>query len=203
MLIIGHLDKFNQLAATYDTPRNIEMAKRSAEAIRELMDRTQTSKAIDFGCGTGLVGLELIDEFDSLVFMDASAKMIEEVESKLADLNVEKASTLCLNIEEEDILPIKADTIIISLVLHHITDTKNLLSQFYDALNLNGQLLIVEMQKQEINAHHHGHGIDSTDLENELEAIGFQQIQIDRFYDAEKENEGQEASRYALSARKI
>lgn len=202
MLIIGHIDKFNQLAATYDTPKNIEMAKRAAEAIRGLMDKKQTNQAIDFGCGTGLVGLELIDEFDSLVFVDASAGMIKEVEKKLTEVNVKKASTLCLDIEEEDTLPIKADTIVISLVLHHIADTKKLLLQLYNALNANGQLLIVEMQKQATTPYHHGHGIDSADLKHELAAIGFEKIQIDQFYDAEKESAGQEASRYVLSARK-
>lgn len=62
--------------------------------------------------------------------------------------------------------------------------------------------LVIEMQKQGTNPPY-GHGIDSTGLKNELSAIGFEQMQIDRFYDVEKENESHEASRYALSARKL
>ena len=49
---MGHINQFNQLAAKYDTPKNRYMAKRAADAIRNLLDESHKKTAIDFGCGT-------------------------------------------------------------------------------------------------------------------------------------------------------
>ncbi|WP_041556316.1 class I SAM-dependent methyltransferase [Carnobacterium sp. 17-4] len=197
---MGHINQFNQLAAKYDTAKNTDMAKLSTEAIRSLLDKNHTKTAIDFGCGTGNVGLDLLEDFESMLFVDASPAMIEQVEKKLADIDTKKASVLCLDIEKDGHLPYKADTIILSLVLHHISDSHKLLTKLYDALNEDGQLLIIEMERPEEKAS--GHGIDRAVLTADLSEIGFQNIQSDIFYDAEKENDEQETSRFILSARK-
>ena len=197
---MGHINQFNQLAAKYDTAKNKDMAKRSTDAIRNLLDKNHTKTAIDFGCGTGNVGLDLLEDFESMLFVDASPAMIEQVEKKLADIDTKKASVLCLDIEKDGHLPYKADTIILSLVLHHISDSHKLLAKLYDALNEDGQLLIIEMKKPEKTSS--GHGMDRAVLTADLSEIGFQNIQSDIFYDAEKENDEQETSRFILSARK-
>lgn len=199
---IGHINEFNQMAVKYDTPKNKHMAKRAADAIRNLLDESHKKSAIDFGCGTGLVGLDLLEDFKSMLFIDASIKMIEQVEKKLADKNTKKASVLCLDIEKDAQLPYKVDTIILSLVLHHIQDNHRLLTKFYETLNEDGQLLIIEMEKQEKDSSDHGHGMDRSALATTLAGIGYQNIQSDIFYDAKKESDGQEASRFVLSARK-
>ena len=128
--------------------------------------------------------------------------MIEQVEKKLADKNTKKASVLCLDIEKDAQLPYKVDTIILSLVLHHIPDSHRLLTKLYETLNEDGQLLIIEMEKQEKDSSDHGHGMDRSVLATTLAGIGYQNIQSDIFYDAKKESDGQEASRFVLSARK-
>ena len=199
---MGHINQFNQLAAKYDTPKNRYMAKRAADAIRNLLDESHKKSAIDFGCGTGLVGLDLLEDFEAMLFIDASIKMIEQVEKKLADKNTKKASVLCLDIEKDAQLPYKVDTIILSLVLHHIPDSHRLLTKLYETLNEDGQLLIIEMEKQEKDSSNHGHGMDRSVLATTLAGIGYQNIQSDIFYDAKKESDGQEASRFVLSARK-
>ena len=199
---IGHIYEFNQMAVKYDTPKNKHMAKRAADAIRNLLDESHKKSAIDFGCGTGLVGLDLLEDFKSMLFIDASIKMIEQVEKKLADKNTKKASVLCLDIEKDAPLPSKVDTIILSLVLHHIPASHRLLTKLYETLNEDGQLLIIEMEKQEKDSSDHGHGMDRSVLATTLAGIGYQNIQSDIFYDAKKESDGQEASRFVLSARK-
>lgn len=199
---MGHINQFNQLASKYDTAKNKDMAKRSIDAIRSVLDKKAAKKAIDFGCGTGNVGLGLLEDFESMLFVDASPAMIEQVEKKLADIDTKKASVLCLDIEKDSQLPYKADTIILSLVLHHISDSHELLAKLYDALNEDGQLLIIEMEKPEKTSSGHGHGMDRGVLTADLSEIGFQNIQSDIFYDAEKENDEQATSRFILSARK-
>lgn len=199
---MGHINQFNQLAAKYDTTKNMDMAKRSTDAIRSVLDKKATKTAIDFGCGTGNVGLGLLEDFESMLFVDASSAMIEQVEKKLADIDTKKATALCLDIEKNDHLPYKADTIILSLVLHHISDSHKLLAKLYDALNEDGQLLIIEMEKPKKKSSSHGHGFDRSVLADALAEIGFQNIQSEIFYDAEQMQDAQGVSRFVLSARK-
>ncbi len=39
--------------------------------------------ALEYGCGTGLVGLHLINDFKTLVFADSSREMLKQAEQKL------------------------------------------------------------------------------------------------------------------------
>lgn len=56
-VIMGNTDKFEMIANIYDTPERIHIAKVSADAIREFLVDASSKNAIDFGCGTGLVGM--------------------------------------------------------------------------------------------------------------------------------------------------
>ena len=60
---MGNTDKFEMIASSYDTPERIHIAKVSADAIREYVMDSKNKSAIDFGCGTGLVGMNLLDDF--------------------------------------------------------------------------------------------------------------------------------------------
>ena len=193
-----HIDTFNQLAARYDTPNNKKMSKLATEAIRRFLDKKSTNKAADLGCGTGLIGLELLKDVDAMLFVDASEKMLEQVELKLKDQPTDKAEVLRMDIDKNLQLPYKVDTIILSLVLHHIPNYQTLLTNLYDQLTDNGQLLIIEMEKQA-----HGHGFEQTELTSELSRLGYQHIQSEIFYDAKKESDTQNTSRFILSAQKI
>ncbi len=62
---MGNTDKFEMIATMYDTPDRIHIAKLSADAIQEYLVNTKDKSAIDFGCGTGLVGMILLEEFKS------------------------------------------------------------------------------------------------------------------------------------------
>jgi len=57
---MGNTDKFEMIANIYDTSERIQIAKVSSDAIREYLVDAKSKNAIDFGCGTGLVGMNLI-----------------------------------------------------------------------------------------------------------------------------------------------
>lgn len=195
---MSHLDKFNQLATRYDTPLNIQMAHLAVEAIRRFKDKDKTKTAADLGCGTGLIGLDLLDDFDSMLFVDGSKNMLKAVETKLSQRGATNASVLQSDMENDLQLPRKVDTLILSLVLHHIANHQELLSKLYNNLNDNGQLFIIEMEKQD-GKHH---GIDRSELNKKLSTIGFHTFQSEIFYDAPKEKDYPIISRFILSARK-
>lgn len=88
---MGNTDKFDMIANMYDTPERIHIAKVSSDAIRKYVGDAKDKKAIDFGCGTGLVGMNLINDFHSVLFLDTSENMIQQVEQKISAGNIRNA----------------------------------------------------------------------------------------------------------------
>lgn len=188
---MNQIHKFNQLASHYDSPYNIKMAALATEAIRPFLNDMCLEKVVDLGCGTGLVGLELLVDVDSMLFVDGSEKMLEQVELKLAEISAHNASVRLMDFEKSIQLPEKVDTIIMSLVLHHIPNYQALLASLLEQLNEDGQLLLIEMGKNG-----HGHGFDMNQLAEEVQAAGFGNVEADMFF------ENQESSRFLLRATK-
>ena len=72
------------IASGYATPERVDIAKASADAIRSYLVDAKSKSAIDFGCGTGLVGLH----------------MINQIEQKITDFKIQNVETLCFDIEQ-------------------------------------------------------------------------------------------------------
>lgn len=80
---MGNTDKFEMIANIYDTSERIQIAKVSSDAIREYLVDAKSKNAIDFGCGTGLVGMNLLNDFNSMLFLDTSQNMINQIKQKM------------------------------------------------------------------------------------------------------------------------
>lgn len=78
---------------------------------------------MDFGCGTGLVGLNIHAEFHELVFVDWSLAMLKQVEEKLEQMALPiKARTLQIDLEREAAEQEHFSCILMSQVLLNIKD---------------------------------------------------------------------------------
>ncbi|QIB68730.1 class I SAM-dependent methyltransferase [Aminipila butyrica] len=201
---MGNTDKFEQIAAAYDTPERIQLAQASAKGIRKCLADMKEKKAIDFGCGTGLVGLELLEHFRSILFLDSSQNMIEQVKKKLLQDNIENADTLCFDLEKAEQTELRADYIFMAQVLLHIGDVKWLLSRLYEILNDNGHLIIVDFDKNEKVTSPLVHcGFDQQELACIMEQMGYGNIRWERFYEGRNIFMGQDATLFVLDAQKI
>lgn len=109
---MGNTDKFEMIANMYDTPERIQIAKVSSDAIRNFLVETKSKNAIDFGCGTGLVGMNLLNEFKSMLFLDTSQNMINQIKQKITNYNIQNVDTLCFDIEKDSLSDIHADYIL-------------------------------------------------------------------------------------------
>ena len=77
---MGNIDVFERIANNYDTPDREKIAKITANSIlKKLSPQSSAQIAIDYGCGTGLVGMNLLDAFNTVIFADASQNMINIV----------------------------------------------------------------------------------------------------------------------------
>ncbi|MDR1358736.1 MAG: methyltransferase domain-containing protein [Coriobacteriales bacterium] len=198
---MGNIDRFDQMATRYDTPERAAVARVIADTIRTHVPEGAGWSAIDYGCGTGLVGLQLLDTFSSLLFVDASASMVEQVRLKLQERDAENAKTLYCNIMEAIPDGLRADCILVVQVLLHESDVPLLLSRLRSLLNDGGRLVIVDFDRNDavVSREVQG-GFDQAALAELLSGMSFSNIHSETFYQGEKLLMNQDASLFILTA---
>jgi len=169
---------FDEKATRWDAdPKKIERAEAVAAAICEQVPLTPTTRTLEYGCGTGLLGLALQPAVGELVLADSSPGMLSVVEQKIAAGSFGKVSTLQLDLCK-DPLPDEGFDLICSLMtLHHVDDYQGLLSSFWELLNPGGYLCIADLDAEDGSFHgsdFNGHqGFDRQALAVVLRRIGF------------------------------
>ncbi|MPM13089.1 Ubiquinone/menaquinone biosynthesis C-methyltransferase UbiE [bioreactor metagenome] len=200
---MGNTDKFEMIANLYDTPERVQIAKVSSDAIRGCLADVKRKTAIDFGCGTGLVGMNLLNDFQSILFLDTSQNMINQVRQKISGSEIQKAETLCFDFEKDSLSNLHADYIFMAQVLLHIDDFESVLRKLYDVLNPEGHLLIVDFNKNdEIVSDMVHNGFDQEELTNIMSKIGYRGIRSRTFYKGSKIFMNHDASLFILDSEK-
>jgi ubiquinone/menaquinone biosynthesis C-methylase UbiE len=173
---------FEQMAKRYDTEDRIELAKVIIKEVRQELRNSTSKSLIDYGSGTGLVSLELSDLVDSILLVDSSEQMLEVAKTKISKKGLPNADILYSDFTQET-PELKADIIIMSLVLLHIPDTKKILQELFNILNDGGKLLIIDFDKNEKISHPKVHnGFSHDELKQILSDVGFDSIDIKTFY---------------------
>ena len=125
---------FEQMAKRYDTEERMELAKVIVKEVRPELRNSKSKSLIDYGSGTGLVSLELSDLVDSILLVDSSEQMLEVAKAKISHKGITNANVLYSDFTQET-PELKADIILMSLVLLHIPDTKKILQELFNILN--------------------------------------------------------------------
>ncbi|WP_270166928.1 class I SAM-dependent methyltransferase [Paenibacillus sp. SYP-B4298] len=200
---MGNTEKFEMIANIYDTPERVHIAKVSSEAIRGYIVDTKSKDAIDFGCGTGLVGMNLINDFHSMLFLDTSPSMIDQIKQKITNSKIRNADTICFDFEKDGLSDLRADYIFMAQVLLHIDNYESVLTRLFDVLNEGGHLLIVDFDKNENIVSDIVHnGFHQDELSDRMTKIGYKNIKSKTFYTGSKIFMGQDASMFVLDAQK-
>ena len=196
-------DIFEQMAGQYDTEERKSIAHIIAQKMRSELSDTKHLSALDYGCGTGLVGLELVDMFRTMLFVDTSEQMIAQVRRKIENAHICTAGTLCCDFCVEPPPHMKADYILMSQVLLHVREYALLLGRLYDVLNENGHLLIVDFDLNERIVSDKVHpGFDQKELMLRLKQIGFASVYAHTFHHRQKMFMKEDASLFLMHAQK-
>ncbi len=208
---MGNTEKFQMMAHQYDTADRIVNAKLSADMIREAFDAKESKgkNAMDFGCGTGLVGLSLLDVFDTMTFLDTSSNMLEIVAKKV-EANMDGASSdqnriklLCVDLEADNAIEGSWDVIFMVQVLLHVSDPMALIAKLYRHISPSGKLIIIDFDENEAVKSDLVHaGFNQTVLAKGLEQLGFKGITSKTFYEADNLFMKQRASQFIMVAEK-
>ena len=190
---------FEEMAKRYDSESRIELANIVAKEVKKELQNSKAKTLIDYGSGTGLVSLQLADMVESVLLIDSSKQMIEVAAGKIANNNIANAAVRHSDFTEET-LAVKADIILVSLVLLHIPDTDLILKQLFTILNNGGKLLIVDFDKEESISHPKVHnGFVHDELKEKLGAVGFKSADIKTFHHGKNIFMKQDASMFIAS----
>lgn len=201
---------FDDVAREWDNEKRIERAKIIANKIKSTISVGQDKSAMEFGCGTGLISFYLHNEFKNITLIDTSKEMINIANNKIDTLNLSNINTYCGDLVESKYND-KFDMIYSSMALHHIVDINELCKKFYNLINLNGPLCIVDLNKDDGSFHKNeigfnGHnGFSKRWLKSILEANGFSNIKSETFYEGTKKVDDHELiySLFIMTADKI
>jgi ubiquinone/menaquinone biosynthesis C-methylase UbiE len=192
------MTNFDERAKDWDSdPKKVERARVVAEAIRNIIPLSKNMKALEYGCGTGLVSFALQEDLSQITLADTSQGMLDVLGDKIAKADVANMHPVRLDLAS-DPLPVEKYHITYSLlVLHHVHDARGILRKFYDVLEPNGYLLVADLDKEDGSFHTDGTtdvhlGFERSELQEWTEAIGFGNVQFSTAYEIKKEINGKE-----------
>jgi ubiquinone/menaquinone biosynthesis C-methylase UbiE len=193
---------FEQMANRYDTEERMELAKVIVKEVRPALQNSKKKSLIDYGSGTGLVSLELSDLVDSILLVDSSQQMLEVAKAKISRKGITNSKVLFSDFTQES-SELKADIVLLSLVLLHIPDTEKILQKLFTILNHGGKLIIIDFDKNDKINHPKVHnGFSHEELKNRLSEVGFKSNEIKTFYRGNRIFMNQDASMFISSSMK-
>ena len=199
---------FDDYARNWDTDKRINRARIIANEIEKVIQGSKEVSAMEFGCGTGLISFNLYDKLKKITLIDSSKGMIDILNSKIKRYEVKNMITKCQDIlNEVD----RFDIIYNSMVLHHINNTEEIIKKFYELLNNDGYLIIVDLNKEDGKFHKeypdfNGHnGFEQEELQDILRRVGFKNVGSKTIYYDTKIIDGEcvDYSLFLIEARKF
>lgn len=165
-------DNFAHRAADWDNPSKIEMTRIFVDALRKNIIFDKRWTALEIGAGTGLVGLQLLQDVYKIVFEDTSEAMLDVLKTKLiGNENVE----ICLG--EVFACNTPYDFAFSCMAFHHISDIDAALAHLYRIGNKNATVAIGDLQPEDGSFHRFEaiphKGFDTNELTQQFEKAGF------------------------------
>ncbi len=174
---------FDDLAENWDNdPQKVKRADFVAGEIRKQVPLSRQMKAMEFGCGTGLLSFALKDDLGNITLVDTSQGMLDVLKKKIEASGVENMSPLCLDLASGEKTLTKFDFIFTMMALHHVRQPEPIIASFNDLLKEGGYLCIAELEKGENSFH--GCDFDGQDgfkrkeLSETVGKAGFKRIQF-------------------------
>jgi cyclopropane fatty-acyl-phospholipid synthase-like methyltransferase len=154
-----------------------------AQAIAARVPLAKGHSVLDFGCGTGLVTLELGPRVGSITGADTSPAMLLALAGKAKALGI-PVRTLDLDPTKANDLGGPYDLIVSSMTLHHVADVPALFGQFARHLLPAGQVALADLDHEDGSFHEasvsiHHRGFPRKQIRSWLLDAGFRDIQLE------------------------
>jgi len=178
----GEKRNFDTAAKTWDeNPGRVKMAHDVAKAIRDAVRLTKDMDVLDFGCGTGLLTLQLHPFVRRVEGADSSQGMINVLVSKVHEQGIKNVTAWHVDLDKGGVLDGQYDLVVSSMTLHHVPDIQPLINQFAAILKPSGILAIADLDCDEGKFHDSNEGIfhfgfDRCAMQKHFERAGFEHV---------------------------
>ncbi len=178
---------FDAEAKTWDSdPVKQERALAVAAALRRRIPLARDWRALEYGCGTGLLSFALHAELGQIMLADSSPSMLAVLAGKIAAAGLAHLQPLALDLLTDPPPAERYDLIYTLMTLHHVADVDRLLRAFHDLLRPGGWLGIADLDREDGSFHGGGfaghHGFDRTALRAQLRDAGFGGVDFSTCY---------------------
>lgn len=195
---------FNAQANHWDTDRRKQRAKQISALIREKLEFTGDEVLLDYGCGTGLISFNRLEDVGTVVGYDSSLHMLEVFNSKIDSNKILSTNSL-------ESYNNHFDCVVSSMVFHHIMNLDETLDDIYRILKVDGKLLIVDLDLDDGSFHRDeldfkGHnGFERNQFKSLVESHGFACIELETALRDNKRSDDKELqySLFYLYAKKV
>jgi ubiquinone/menaquinone biosynthesis C-methylase UbiE len=183
---------FDEMASKWDTERRIERAKVLANSIECSLGETKGLTALEIGCGTGLISFDLINKFCKIYCVDSSKEMLSVINEKISQFGTKNIFAFGTELLSEHKYYGKFDVVYSSMVFHHIVDIERELSMLHNLLKEDGNLIIIDLDKEDGRFHKgekdfcEHNGFDRLELQKVIINSGFQDVKFQTIYVGEK-----------------
>lgn len=173
---------FDAGAASWDEePRRVKLANDVAEAISSQIALSPGMDVLDFGCGTGLVAVQLSPLVRSVTGVDTSRGMLDIFKTKVEQQHLTNVSTRFLDLDRGDVLQGSYHLIVSIMTLHHVKDIGPLLDRFHEIMVPGGYLCIADLDLEDGEFHGNNEGVfhdgfDRAALRQDFIEAGFQDV---------------------------
>ncbi|HCE60092.1 methyltransferase domain-containing protein [Janibacter terrae] len=178
--------RFDDKAATWDDdPDKIRQSGEVAAAIAEAVPLAPRTKLLEYGAGTGLVTIALLESLTepTITLADNSSGMRQVLADKVADGVLPSPTRVWdLDLEAHPVPSERFDLVVTSNVMHHVHDLDRVLAAFAEVLEDGGHLCIADLDRED-GSFHDGdfdghHGFSREDLATRLGAAGLTEVRV-------------------------
>ena len=147
-------DYFAKKAATWDAqPMREGMVRAFLAELERLAPLGPDTDALEFGAGTGLVGLRLAPRLRSLALLDTSPAMLEKLREKLAPLHLPQASVHHLDLTAAPWTGTPPRLLYSLMALHHVPDPAAAIAAFHATLQPGGAAVVADLLPEDGSFH--------------------------------------------------
>jgi len=200
-------EKFNREAAQWDeNPQRRAVALEVAKAIIAAIKPEKSMHALEFGCGTGLVTMEIAPLVKTLSAIDTSREMLSVLLEKIKASGLSTIETICADLSSptDTVGTDKTfELIYSSMTLHHIDDTAWVLNRISKLLSPGGMLALADLDLEDGLFHDDPlekvhHGFDRGVLAEMLKVAGLQPLSFETIYTFNKTNRSGKTAAYPV-----
>jgi ubiquinone/menaquinone biosynthesis C-methylase UbiE len=173
---------FDKDAESYDLKSGrVKLAEDVATAIMSEVKLNGDMEVLDFGCGTGLVTLQLQPFVKTITGADSSHGMLDVLRSKIEERKLTNIRTELIDLEKSIELKNKYHLIVCSMTLHHIENLGYIFHEFYNCLLPGGYLSIADLDSDGGEFHRDKTGVvhsgfDRAEMRQLFMQVGFQDV---------------------------